>query len=95
MLNFKKVRNFIHTAHFHLLMMGLWGTLLVPTILLWRESIAWVVFMSWYANFVGHWGSYQAARTEEKQDKVWALLDSMSGLMYYQLSPNGHLSLYR
>lgn len=45
--------------------MAAWAVLLVPTVVVWRHSIVWVVFMSWYANFVGHWSSFQAARAEE------------------------------
>jgi hypothetical protein len=44
---------------------GVWLVLLVPTVLIWRESVAWVVFMSWYANFVGHISAYIAAKAEE------------------------------
>jgi hypothetical protein len=42
--------------------MGIWLVLLPPTILLWRESVPYVVFMSWYANFVGHISAYIAAK---------------------------------
>lgn len=41
-----------------------WVALAVPSVLLWRESIAWVVFMSVYACITGHWSSYQAASAE-------------------------------
>ncbi len=30
----------------------------------WWESVAFVVFASIYANFVGHWSAYQAARAD-------------------------------
>jgi hypothetical protein len=46
-------------------MAGLWAALLVPTLLWWRDSILWVAAMSLYANFIGHWSAYQAARAEE------------------------------
>lgn len=42
-----------------------WSFLAIPTVVWWRESIAWVSFMSIYAIIVGHWGSYQAARAEQ------------------------------
>jgi len=54
------------SAKFHLWMMVVWAVLLIPTLLWWRESVLWVAVMSWYANLVGHWGSYQAARAEQK-----------------------------
>lgn len=53
----------------HFAMMGVWGVLLVPTILLWKESLVWLVFMSWYANFVGHFSGWDAARAEVSSDE--------------------------
>jgi hypothetical protein len=44
---------------------GIWLVLLPPTILFWQESVPYVVFMSWYANFVGHISAYIAAKAEE------------------------------
>ena len=44
--------------------MVVWGVLVVPTLLIWRESILWVAFMSLYANFVGHFSGWDAARAE-------------------------------
>lgn len=38
--------------------------LLVPTLLFWRDSLLWVIAMSLYANFVGHFSAWQAARAE-------------------------------
>ena len=50
---------------FHLWVTIAWALLLVPTLLFWKESISWVVFMSLYANFVGHFSAWQAARSED------------------------------
>jgi hypothetical protein len=50
---------------FHLLMMGVWALALIPTVLWWKESILWVATMSLYANFVGHFSAFDAARAEE------------------------------
>ncbi|MFZ6005620.1 MAG: hypothetical protein ACOYXM_16980 [Actinomycetota bacterium] len=58
-----------HLVHFHLVMMIVWALLAVPTVLLWKESILWVAFMSLYANFVGHFSGWDAARAEEKADE--------------------------
>jgi hypothetical protein len=55
-------------ARFHLVMMIAWALLGVPTVLIWKESILWVAFMSLYANFVGHFSGWDAARAEEKAD---------------------------
>jgi hypothetical protein len=53
-------------ARFHFAMMIVWGLLAIPTVLLWKQSILWVAFMSLYANFVGHFSGWDAARAEEK-----------------------------
>lgn len=50
----------------HLVMMVLWALLVIPTLLLWRESILWVAFMSLYANFVGHFSAWQGTKAEEE-----------------------------
>lgn len=50
---------------FHLVMMGVWALLLIPTLIWWKDSILWVAGMSLYANFVGHFSAYQAVRAEE------------------------------
>ncbi len=56
---------FARSSRFHLLMMLVWVALVVPTMIWWADSILWVLLISIYANFVGHFGAYQAARTEE------------------------------
>lgn len=48
----------------HLFLTVFWAALAVPTLLWWRDSVAWVALMSLYANFVGHMSCYQAARAE-------------------------------
>jgi hypothetical protein len=55
----------------HLLLALAWLLLLPPTILWWRESVPYLIFMSWYANFVGHLAAWQSAHAEEsiKGDK--------------------------
>jgi hypothetical protein len=57
------------TVRMHKYLTIVWGGLAVPTILFWRESIVWVVFMSLYANFVGHWSAYTAAKAERQAEK--------------------------
>lgn len=49
----------------HLVLTVLWGGLFVPAVLWWKDSVPFLVFVSVYANFVGHWASYVAARAEE------------------------------
>jgi hypothetical protein len=48
----------------HLVLTWVWVALVPPTLLLWRNSIPWLVFMSIYAIIVGHWSGYQASRAE-------------------------------
>lgn len=53
---------------FHMVMMVAWALLGIPTILIWKESILWVAFMSLYANFVGHFSGWDAARAEQANE---------------------------
>jgi hypothetical protein len=57
---------FLRSARFHLVATFVWAALAVPTVLWWRDSVFWVALMSLYANLVGHWAAYQAARAEER-----------------------------
>lgn len=57
-----------HLVRVHFVAMIVWGFLGIPTILWWNQSILWVAFMSLYANFVGHFSAWDAARGEEKVD---------------------------
>ncbi len=45
-----------------------WLILLPPTILLWKESIVYLVFMSWYALFSSSIAGYVSARSEMHVD---------------------------
>lgn len=56
-------------SYVHLTMTIVWAVAIIPTLLWWSQSIFWVAFMSLYANFIGHWGAYQATRGEIKQDE--------------------------
>lgn len=44
-----------------------WATLGVILSWLLRSSLVWIVFMSLWANVVGHWSAYQASRAEDAQ----------------------------
>lgn len=46
-------------------MMWVWAALLPPTLIWWKNSILWVLLISLYANWVSHFGAYQASRAEE------------------------------
>lgn len=49
----------------HLALAGLWAVLIIPTVLLWADSVLWIGLVSCYANAVGHWAGYDAARAED------------------------------
>jgi hypothetical protein len=59
----------LRSANFHLGMMVIWALLVFPTLLLWPRSILWVAFMSLYANFVGHFSAYEAARAARLEEQ--------------------------
>lgn len=47
----------------------IWLVASVPIIIFLRDSVPALVFISVYANVVGHWSSFQAAKVEVKQDE--------------------------
>jgi hypothetical protein len=48
-----------------------WGLLIPITVFTdLKASIVWIALMSVWANFVGHFSSWQAARVEVKQDEA-------------------------
>jgi hypothetical protein len=50
----------------HLVFTILWFAAIAPTVLWWGESVLWVGLMSAWANAVGHFGAWQAARLESE-----------------------------
>lgn len=46
-----------------------WAILIPISVLYLKDSIPWIVLMSVWANFVGHFSSWQATRVEVKQDE--------------------------
>lgn len=55
---------------FHGWLTVIWGILIPVSILTdLKTSLVWIVMMSVWANFVGHFSSWQATRVEVKQDK--------------------------
>lgn len=54
---------------FHLMMVFVWLALAVPGILLWRDSVLFVIILSLYANIAGEAAGYQGARAEEQAAK--------------------------
>lgn len=51
--------------HVHAALTAAWLVIAVPAVVWWRDSVPFLVFVSVYANFVGHWSSWQAARAED------------------------------
>lgn len=42
-----------------------WALLMIPSILWWQNSVAWIVLMSAWANLAGSLASWQAARADQ------------------------------
>ena len=54
-----------HYRKIHAVLTIVWALLAIPTMLWWQESVAWVVWMSLWANVSGHWACSQASRAED------------------------------
>jgi len=52
----------------HLTLFIVWVLLVPPTIIFWKNSIAWVAFMSIYACIGFHAVEWHNSRIEEKND---------------------------
>ncbi len=50
----------------HLALMVFWTLLVIPALLFWSRSVAFLIVVSLYANAVTHWGALQASRAVEK-----------------------------
>jgi hypothetical protein len=53
-------------ARVYLAVSAIWGLLLVPSIIWWRESVVWLVVMSWYANFGTSLSGWEAAKAAQE-----------------------------
>lgn len=56
-------------ARFHGYATLVWVLLMIPSLLLWKESLLWVIIMSVWAAVTGHWSSWQAARSERRLER--------------------------
>jgi hypothetical protein len=55
---------------FHGWLTLIWGVLIPITVFTGlKQSIVWIALMSVWANFVGHFSSYQATRVEVRQEE--------------------------
>ena len=55
---------------FHRACALIWGALLVPSLLFWPESVAFVIFASVYANVKSDWGAAEAADDRRVQRQI-------------------------
>lgn len=44
-----------------------WFAAVIPTLLVWSESVLWVALMSCWANAAAHFSAWQGARAEEHE----------------------------
>ena len=42
-----------------------WCLLIIPTVLMWHNSLMWIGFMSVYAIIASHWACFEAAKATE------------------------------
>lgn len=73
---------------FHGVMTVVWF-ILIPVSLLTdlKKSLIWIVTMSVWANFVGHFSSWQATRVEVKQDEQMDETSQTASKAYDALHP--------
>lgn len=57
-----------YLRRFHAVMTLVWLVLAVPSLIWWKSSILWVILLSVYANFIGSFGAWQAARAEQASE---------------------------
>jgi hypothetical protein len=52
-------------AKVHLVCLVFWLVVIPPSLIWWRDSVPWLIFMSLWANVAAHGGGYVAAKAEE------------------------------
>jgi hypothetical protein len=52
----------------NLMLTAVWAVLFIPGLLAWRDSVPFLVFVSIYANFVGHLSGVAGAVAGRKAD---------------------------
>lgn len=55
-------------ANIHITMILVWTFLFAFAVTTLKESIVFLVFMSWYANWIGHIAAWQASRAEKEAE---------------------------
>lgn len=56
---------------FHYALTITWALLAIPTMLWWRDSVAWLTWISLYANVASHLAAWQAARIIGRRRPMW------------------------
>lgn len=64
-------------VHYHRLLATFWVTMLVPTVLWWKEAVVWVAIMSIYANVESSMAADAANKTDaDMAAKLDAILEA-------------------
>lgn len=79
-------------ARFNLYFTFLWLALTVPSLLWWKDSILWVIVISLWANIVGHFSAYLAARSEAAQLKGYNLSDLDKAWLSELMTAHTHIT---
>ncbi|HGK4747064.1 TPA: hypothetical protein ACJ2W8_004518 [Klebsiella quasipneumoniae subsp. similipneumoniae] len=53
----------------HLVAAVMWVGLAIPSLIWWKDSVLWVILISFYANIVGHLSGYSAARADQAAEE--------------------------
>jgi hypothetical protein len=62
-------------AKAHLALTIVWVVMIIPGVLLWRDSVPFLVAVSIYANAAGHWAAYEGEKAKKAAEKK----DNQSG----------------
>ena len=65
--------------HFHGGAAVVWGLALFPSYFWWRDSVFWVVVLSWWALVATHWGAWQSARAELGASRAESAVERVGG----------------
>jgi hypothetical protein len=62
----------------HIAFSVFWTLMLIPTIIVFKESVLWVAFISIYALIIGHISSYEAANNKAVDDATHFKLNAIA-----------------
>ena len=58
----------VKLSHVYVVTVCTWLLLLIPTLTTWRDSLPFLLFMSWYANFTTDFNNWMTARVKEDEE---------------------------